>query len=52
MQAYNTYINYTYVRELYNHENCLPDCSGAHLLLLFVMLLLSSAAPAKSEPSP
>ncbi len=48
MQAYNTYINYTYVRELYNRENCLPDCSGAHLLLLFVMLLLSSA----TRPSP
>ena len=47
MQAYNTYINYTYARELYNRENCLSDCSGAHLLL-FVMLLLSSA----TRPSP
>src|SRR5688572_11612432 len=38
MQAYNTYINYTYVRDLYNRERCLLDCSGAHLYL-FEMLL-------------
>jgi hypothetical protein len=49
MQAYNTYVNYTYVRELYNREHCLLDCSGAHLLLLFEMLLLELCGAGEAE---